>query len=104
VLAPGATVYLDTNALIYITEGRAPFRARIQAVLSEAVTARATLVTSELAITEVLVLPLRDRDNALIRAERFLCEPRSYAQRPPGCVRRTLFTWLPLSNWVPPCS
>ena len=67
-IVAGATVYLDTNALIYITEGAVAFKASIEAVLREALAAKASLVTSELAFTEVLVAPMRDQNSALLDA------------------------------------
>ncbi len=51
-----ATVYLDTNALIYLTAGSVEFKARIETFLRRAVDAQARLATSEWAITEVLVV------------------------------------------------
>ena len=67
-IASGDTVYLDTNALIYLTEGTEAFRSGLEPLLRTASSAQARLVTSELAITEVLVAPLRHRDDALIAA------------------------------------
>lgn len=67
-LSAESTAYLDTNALIYLTEGTAAFKTNLEAFLQDALVARARLVTSELAITEVLVAPLRDQDKALIAA------------------------------------
>ncbi len=67
-IARGATIYLDTNALIYITEGAPRFKATIAQFLCEALDAKARLVTSELAITEVLVAPVRDENQNLIDA------------------------------------
>ena len=67
-IAAGASVYLDTNALIYITEGSAAFKASMEGLLREALAVKATLVTSELALTEVLVAPMRDRNRALLDA------------------------------------
>ena len=64
----GATVYLDTNALIYIIEGSLKFKATIEAFLRHAVAPNARLVTSELAITESLVLPLREQNTQLLIA------------------------------------
>lgn len=64
----GATVYLDTNALIYITEGSAAFKASIEGFVRSAIAAHARFVTSELAITEVLVGPLRDQNQGLMDA------------------------------------
>jgi predicted nucleic acid-binding protein len=67
-IAPGAAVYLDTNALIYLTEGTEAFRSGLEPMLRAAMSVGARLVTSELAITEVLVAPLRRRDDAMVAA------------------------------------
>lgn len=80
-IATGATVYLDTNALIYITEGSVAFKASIEAFLQSAVAANARLVTSELAMTEVLVIPIRDQDQGLLAAYSELFE--SFVQAAP---------------------
>jgi predicted nucleic acid-binding protein len=73
-IAAGVTVYLDTNALIYITEGSPGFKASIEAFLRKALTANARLVTSELAITEVLVVPIREKNKKLLAAYNELFE------------------------------
>jgi predicted nucleic acid-binding protein len=62
----GATVYLDTNPLIYLTEGNPAFKASIEKLFTEFEKAQAQFVTSELALTEVLVHPLRNHDAALV--------------------------------------
>lgn len=67
-IANSASVYLDANSLIYITEGTAAFKKSIGAFLRTALAANARLVTSELAITEVLVHPLRENSQRLIDA------------------------------------
>lgn len=79
--AAGATVYLDTNVLIYITEGTDGFKARIEAFLREALAARAHLVTSELAIAEVLVVPIRKQNEIILAAYNELFE--SFVQAVP---------------------
>jgi len=68
VIAENALVYLDTNILIYITEGDSELKNRAEEFLQFAVQANARLVTSELAITEVLVLPLKSKDELLLEA------------------------------------
>lgn len=64
----GATVYLDTNPLIYLTEGNPAFKDQMADLFEALDAADARLITSELALTEVLVRPLRDGDTALIDA------------------------------------
>ena len=65
-LARGATAYLDTNALIYLTEGDPAFKSQIAAVMAAIDAARARVITSELALTEVMVKPYREHDEVLI--------------------------------------
>ena len=73
-IARGATVYLDTNALIYLTEGTAAFKKSIEEFFKKAAAVDAQLITSELAITEVLVHPIRDSNEALLSAYNELFE------------------------------
>lgn len=73
IIRPGATVYLDTNAIIYLTEGNPDFKASIAGLFVEIEQAGARLVTSELTFTEVLVMPLRVGNDELVAAyERLL--------------------------------
>ncbi len=62
----GDTVYLDTNPIIYLTEGNTAFEQSLGAFFERVEATGARLVTSELALMEVLVRPLRERDDALI--------------------------------------
>ena len=64
----GATVYLDTHPVIYLVEGKPAFKQSITALFKAIEAAGAHLVTSELALTEVLVRPLRHHDTLLIEA------------------------------------
>ena len=73
-IARGATIYLDTNALIYMTEGSAAFKRRLEIFFEQAVDAAARLVTSELALTEALVHPIRDNNKKLLEAYNDLFE------------------------------
>lgn len=66
VVKKGATVYLDTNPIIYLTEGNAAFKASITSLFAEFERAGARLITSELTLTEALVLPLRQGDVELV--------------------------------------
>lgn len=66
VIKKGATVYLDTNPIIYLTEGNTAFKASIASLFAEFERAEARLITSELALTEALVLPLRQADVELV--------------------------------------
>ena len=73
-IARGATIYLDTNVLIYMTEGSAAFKRRLEKFFEQAVDAAARLVTSELALTEALVHPIRDNNKKLLEAYNDLFE------------------------------
>lgn len=73
-IGQGATVYLDTNAIIYLTEGNPDFKASIAGLFAEIEKAGARLITSELTYTEVLVLPFRTNDAELAAAYERLME------------------------------
>lgn len=62
----GSVVYLDTNPIIYLTEANPVFRRSITALFKALEAAGARLITSELALSEVLVRPLRQNDLELI--------------------------------------
>jgi predicted nucleic acid-binding protein len=73
IIRTGATVYLDTNAIIYLTEGNPAFKASMEGLFIEIERADARLVTSELTFTEVLVMPFRVGNDELVAAyERLL--------------------------------
>ena len=73
IIKPFSTVYLDTNAIIYLTEGNPHFKDSIDALFVELEKSGARLITSELTYTEVLVSPFKTGDIALISAyERLL--------------------------------
>lgn len=73
-IARGAAIYLDTNALIYMTEGSEAFKRRLEGFFEQAVSAAAQLITSELALTEALVHPIRDNNKKLLEAYNDLFE------------------------------
>lgn len=68
-VARGASVYLDANILIRMTEGVLDDQNAIHAALLPYVEAEAAFVTSELTFTEVLVHPIRLKNQA--RIERY---------------------------------
>lgn len=73
IIKPAATVYLDTNAIIYLTEGNPNFKASIEGFFVEIEKTGARLITSELTYTEVMVMPFRIGDAMLATAyERLL--------------------------------
>jgi predicted nucleic acid-binding protein len=76
----GATVYLDTNPIIYLTEGNPAFKAQIASLFEALDAADARLVTSELTLAEVLVRPLREQDTALVEAYERLFDTLLQAQ------------------------
>jgi predicted nucleic acid-binding protein len=61
----GSHLYLDTNIIIYAAEGAAVARPSLLHVLSQVDAGILTAATSELALAEVLVRPLRDGDAGL---------------------------------------
>ncbi len=73
-IKPGATVYLDANVIIYLTEGNPAFKATIEGLFTEIEQAGARIITSELTYTEVLVVPFRTGDAQLARAYEHLME------------------------------
>jgi predicted nucleic acid-binding protein len=68
-IARGALVYLDANILIRMTEGLPDDQNVIHAALLPYVEAQAVFVTSELSLTEVLVHPIRLKNQ--VRIERY---------------------------------
>lgn len=64
----GAIAYLDTDPIIYLTEGNASFKDSIASLFKATEAADARLIASELALSEALVLPLRRHDAELIGA------------------------------------
>jgi predicted nucleic acid-binding protein len=62
----GALVYLDTNILIYLSEGSAPDQQAFKAQFQHFEEAAVRFITSELTLGEVLVHPLRKGDEKLI--------------------------------------
>jgi predicted nucleic acid-binding protein len=61
------TLYLDSNIIIYIVEREPRSYPILSAILARANTGQIKLLSSELAILECLVVPLRNQDDELIR-------------------------------------
>ncbi len=61
----GTRTYLDTNIFIYAIEEVEPFVLPLRGLFHDIDEGRLAVVTSELALAEVLVRPLRDRNPAL---------------------------------------
>ncbi|MGB7160502.1 MAG: PIN domain-containing protein [Tepidisphaeraceae bacterium] len=64
----GSTVYLDTNILIYAVENVAGFGDRVRTIFERIDRAELRGVTSELSLAELLVKPLREKQDA-VRSE-----------------------------------
>jgi predicted nucleic acid-binding protein len=65
-LPAAGLVYVDTNALIYRVEGIEPYRTVSQPLWDALDAGTMTVLTSELALLEVLVKPLREGKAALV--------------------------------------
>lgn len=68
-LLDGTVAYLDTNIVIALVERR---HERLRALVERVKAGRLSLVTSELTLAEVVVLPLRDGDDRLLTRYRDL--------------------------------
>ena len=79
----GQTVYLDANAFIFFGEGHPVLAPHLRTMFQEMDAGRVTVVTSELTLAEVLVLPLRNSRPDLVAANEKLLEPRTGFQRLP---------------------
>ena len=67
-IAQSARVYLDTNVLIYLTEGTVAQKAALRGLFLSFDARAARYFTSELAYTETLVHPIRTGKAELIQA------------------------------------
>jgi hypothetical protein len=59
------TIYLDTNSIIYSVECIEPYRTALQPLWEVAQAGKITIATSDLALLEVLVAPLRTGNKIL---------------------------------------
>lgn len=66
--ALGHRVYLDANIIIYAVEGFIPFLAQMRTLMAAVNAGEIVAVTSELAVAEVLVKPLKEQQPALQQA------------------------------------
>ncbi len=69
-LPESGRAYIDTSALIYIVENVSPFTEKLRSVWDSLLSGKLLLITSELSLMEVMVLPLRRQDHtrsALLR-------------------------------------
>lgn len=72
----GKRVYLDANALIGYAEDHPIFGPILEAVFKSLLNDSVELVTSELTVAEVLVAPLRDKNDGLVRAYEEITQSR----------------------------
>ena len=66
-LPDSGTVYLDSSGLIYSVERIEPYRALLEPMWQQANAGQFTIVSSELAILETLVKPIRENDTVVER-------------------------------------
>jgi predicted nucleic acid-binding protein len=59
------SVFLDTAPLIYFIEGNSPFQEKLKEIFDLNERGYFTFITSSITLLEVLVKPLRDRENKL---------------------------------------
>lgn len=71
-LPTGGSVYLDANGFIYSVERIEPYASLLQPLWRAAQERKLEIVSSELAILETLVKPLREKDETLARIFRDL--------------------------------
>ena len=64
-LPSAGPIYLDTSAFIYSVERIEPYRALLEPMWREAQTERFTIVSSDLAVLETLIKPLREGDHVV---------------------------------------
>lgn len=71
----GRRVYLDANIIIYAVEGFAVYAVQLQALLNAIDAGEIITVTSELALAETLVKPLKDQQPVIQQAYRTFLTP-----------------------------
>ncbi len=70
-------IYLDTNAVVYLIEGKAPWHALVVARMAAARGAGDTFAVSELTRAETLVIPYRTGDTVAEAAfQAFFADPQ----------------------------
>jgi hypothetical protein len=65
-LPASGSIYLDANSLIYAVEKKAPYWSLLQPVWQAVAAGGFRFATSSLALLEVLVMPIRQGDAALV--------------------------------------
>ncbi len=76
----GKRVYVDANDIIYFGEGHPVFGEPARTIFEQAALDRLSLVTSELTVAEVLVVPYRARNNELVAAYLEALSSRKYLE------------------------
>ncbi|MCW5932741.1 MAG: PIN domain-containing protein [Fimbriimonadia bacterium] len=66
-ISNGEKVYIDASILIYLVERHTRYSALLQPLLDTAAEHSIQLMTSELTVLETLILPLRAKNDALVR-------------------------------------
>ncbi len=73
VIPDSAIVYADTSVFIYSIEAHPTYYTVLEPLWTKFYAGTIELISSELTLTETLVIPMRDRDNELINTyEQFL--------------------------------
>ncbi|RAM51909.1 MAG: VapC toxin family PIN domain ribonuclease [Hapalosiphonaceae cyanobacterium JJU2] len=66
ILPTSGTIYIDTSVVIYTIEGNPDYYSLLQPLWSKFYTGEIQIVSSELILMEVLVVPLRNGNNSLV--------------------------------------
>jgi predicted nucleic acid-binding protein len=66
ILPSSGTIYIDTSVVIYTIEGNPDYYSLLQPLWSKFYAGEIQIISSELILMEVLVVPLRNGDNSLI--------------------------------------
>ncbi len=75
---PGSRVYLDSNLFIYALEARSRFTAALTEFFSGIDAGRVNAVTSELALAELMVKPLKFGDQRIITVYQEFLQAREH--------------------------
>ena len=66
ILPSSGTIYIDTSVVIYTIEGNPDYYSLLQPLWSKFYVGEIQIISSELILMEVLVVPLRNGNNSLI--------------------------------------
>jgi len=77
ILPSSSTISIDTSVVIYTIEGNPDYYSLLEPLRSKFYTGEIKIVSSELILMEVLVVPLRNGDNSLVEDyEELLLSPQ----------------------------